>query len=188
MAPPARWPAERLGCAARFCAGGAACADVGWRRFPVRIAAGSTPPTRRKPRDNSGYRGFRRSRACRRESDLLDLDLDVDAGGEVEALERLDGLRGRLHDVDEALVDAHLEMLAGVLVDVRRPDHAEAADLGRERHRAVDLGLGAHDRLDDLLRRLVDDLVVVGLEPDPDLLTSCVCHAPSCPSGSSTTC
>jgi hypothetical protein len=52
-------------------------------------------------------------------SDLLDLDLDVDAGGEVEALERLDGLRGGLDDVDEALVDAHLEVLARVLVDVR---------------------------------------------------------------------
>src|SRR6266487_6807164 len=110
-------------------------------------------------------------------SDLLDLDLDVDAGGEIEALERLDGLRRGLDDVDEPLVDAHLEVLARVLVDMRRPDQAVAADLGRERHGTVDLGLGAHHRLDDLLRRLVDDLVVVGLEPDPDLLTSCVRHA-----------
>jgi hypothetical protein len=49
----------------------------------------------------------------------LDLDLDVDTGREVETLEALDGLAGGLHDVEEALVDAHLEVLAGVLVDVR---------------------------------------------------------------------
>ena len=91
--------------------------------FRSSIAAGSTPPTRRKLRNSSGYKRFRRSRPRRRRgtavSDLLDLDLDVDAGGEVEALERLDGLRGGLDDVDEALVDAHLEVLARVLVDVR---------------------------------------------------------------------
>ena len=49
----------------------------------------------------------------------LDLDLDVDARGEVEALERLDRLARGLDDVEEALVDAHLEVLARVLVDVR---------------------------------------------------------------------
>src|SRR5262245_6104348 len=52
-------------------------------------------------------------------SDLLDLDLDVDACGQVESLQRFDGLARGLHDVDEPLVDAHLEVLAAVLVDVR---------------------------------------------------------------------
>ena len=52
-------------------------------------------------------------------SGLLHLQLDVDARREVEPLKRLDGLAGRLDDVDQALVDAHLEMLATVLVDVR---------------------------------------------------------------------
>src|SRR6478609_1062167 len=101
----------------------------------------------------------------------LDLDLDVDASREVEALEALDRLARGLDDVEETLVDAHLEVLARVLVDVRRADHAEAADLGGQRYRSPHLRLRAHDRLDDLLRRLVDDLVVVSLEPDPDLLT-----------------
>src|SRR5438876_5286388 len=106
----------------------------------------------------------------------LNLDLDVDAGGEVEALERLDGLARWLDDVEETLVDAHLEVLARVLVDVRRAHDAEPADLGGQRHGATDLRLRAHDRLDDLLRGLVDDLVVVGLEPDPDLLTLRISH------------
>ena len=71
-----------------------------------------------------------------------------------------------LDDVDEPLVDPHLEVLAGVLVLVRRPDHREAVLLGGQRDRALDGGAGAHDGLDDLLGRLIDDLVVVGLQPD----------------------
>ena len=58
---------------------------------------------------NVGHRGLT----------LLHLQFDVDAGGEVEALQGLDGLAGRFHDVDQTLVDAHLEVLAAVLVDVR---------------------------------------------------------------------
>src|SRR3954454_8124835 len=34
---------------------------------------------------------------------LLDLDLDVDAGGQLEALERVDGLRTRFEDVEQPL-------------------------------------------------------------------------------------
>src|SRR5581483_7380656 len=102
---------------------------------------------------------------------LLDLDLDVDAGRQVEPLEGVDGLRRRLEDVEQPLVDPHLEVLARVLVDVGGADHAVTVDLGGERDGAPDTGLRADDRLDDLLRRLVDDLVIVGLEPDPDLLS-----------------
>jgi hypothetical protein len=72
-------------------------------------------------------------------------------------------------------VDPHLEVLAGVLVLVRRADHREPVLLGRQRDRTLDLGLGAHDRLDDLaVSRLVDHLVVVGLQSDSNLL---LCHA-----------
>src|SRR5688500_11932496 len=50
---------------------------------------------------------------------LLDLDLDVHAGRQLEALQRVHGLRRRLEDVEQALVDPHLEVLAAVLVLVR---------------------------------------------------------------------
>jgi len=56
----------------------------------------------------------------------LNLDFDVDAGREVEALKRVDRLRRVLDDVEQALVDPHLEVLAAVLVLVRRTDHREA--------------------------------------------------------------
>src|SRR5829696_2720716 len=55
-------------------------------------------------------------------SGLLDLDLDVDPSRQLQPLQAVDRLRGRLEDVEEALVDAHLEVLAAVLVLVRGPD------------------------------------------------------------------
>ena len=67
---------------------------------------------------------------------LLELDLDVDAGGEVELAERVDRLLRRLEDVEQPLVGADLELLARLLVDVRRAVHGEPLDVGRQRDRA----------------------------------------------------
>src|SRR6476620_1934769 len=78
-----------------------------------------------------------------------ELDLDVDTGRQVESHQRVDRLRRGVDDVDEALVGAHLEVLAGVLVLVGRAD----------------------DAVHVLPRRGVDHLVVIGLEPDADLLS-----------------
>ena len=106
--------------------------------------------------------------SCRKTSEL---DLDVDAGRQVETHQRVDRLRRGVDDVDEALVGAHLEVLAGVLVLVGRADDAVDVLLGRQRHRAGDLRTRTGDRVHDLARRGVDHLVVVGLEPDADLLS-----------------
>src|ERR1700686_4179180 len=70
----------------------------------------------------------------------LQLDLDVDAGGEVELHQRVHGLRRRIDDVQEALMGAHLELFAALLVDMRRAVHREFLDSGRQRDRATDLG------------------------------------------------
>src|SRR5262245_39570629 len=51
------------------------------------------------------------------------LDLDVHARRDVQLLERFHRLSGRARDVDEPLVDADLELLARLLVDVRAPEH-----------------------------------------------------------------
>src|SRR5687767_13394961 len=100
-----------------------------------------------------------------------ELDLDVDTGRQIEAHQRVDGLRRGVDDVDETLVRAHLEVLARVLVLVGRADDAEHVLLGRQRHGAGDLGTRAGDGVHDLARRGVDHLVVIGLEPDADLLS-----------------
>src|SRR3954447_168268 len=105
-------------------------------------------------------------------------DLDVDAGREVvEALERVDRLRRRLVDVDEPLVRADLEVLARVLVLERGSDHAVDVLLRGQRHRAGDRRARAGRGLDDLLRRRLDGRVVVGLQPDADLVLGGGCHS-----------
>src|SRR5688572_9822830 len=100
----------------------------------------------------------------------LRLDLDVDAGGKVEAHERVDRLRRGRVDVDEPLVGADLEVLPRVLVLEGTPDHAVDVALGRQRHRARDGRAAPLGRLHDRRGALVDELVVIGLEADSDLV------------------
>src|SRR6201999_2005950 len=97
--------------------------------------------------------------------DLL-LDIDVDAGRQIDAHEGVNGLRRRIKDVDQPLVRAHLEVLPRVLVLMRRADDAIHVLLSRQRHRTYDTGTRADDGFDDFARRCVDSLMVVGLEPD----------------------
>src|SRR5246127_1286316 len=104
-------------------------------------------------------------------SESSELDLDVDASRKVEPHQRVDSLRRRVDDVDQPLVRAHLEVLARVLVLVRRADDAVHVLLGRQRHGTGDARAGTGHRVDDLPRRAVDDLVVICLEPDADLLS-----------------
>src|SRR5215470_2849630 len=86
----------------------------------------------------------------------LQLDLDVDAGGEVELAERVDRLLRGVQDVEQPLVGADLELLARLLVDVRRAVDREALDTGRQRNRSSHAATGATDRFDDLAHRLVE--------------------------------
>src|SRR5918996_1100403 len=99
-----------------------------------------------------------------------ELDLDVDAGGEVELHQRVHGLRRRIDDVEKTLVRAHLELLAALLVDVRRTVHRELLDLGRQRNRTPHLRTRALGGVDDFTRRRIEDAVIERLEPDPDIL------------------
>src|SRR5271165_1958113 len=102
--------------------------------------------------------------------DLL-LDVDVDTGRQIDAHEGVNGLRRRIEDVDQPLMRAHFEVLPRVLVLVRGADDAVHIFLGRQRHRPYDARTGADDGLDDLARRGVNSLMVVGLKPDADLLS-----------------
>src|ERR1700685_2059850 len=89
-------------------------------------------------------------------------DLDVDARRQmVQALQRVDRLGGRLVNVDQALVRADLEVLAGVLVLERRADHAVDVLLRRQRDRAGDAGAGPLRGLDDLAGSPVYGVMVV---------------------------
>src|SRR5918996_246809 len=104
---------------------------------------------------------------------FLELQFDVDPGRKIESLERVHRLRRRIDDVEQPLVRAHLEVLARVLVLMRRPDDRVDRTLRGERDRTVDARARTSHRLDDLLCALVDDLVIVGLQPDPNLHSGC---------------
>ena len=66
-----------------------------------------------------------------------------------------------IDDVDQTLVSAHFEVLAAVLVLVGRADDAVHVLLRRQRHGADYRCACARDRLNDLPRRNVNDLVVI---------------------------
>src|SRR5262249_41040301 len=98
------------------------------------------------------------------------LDLNVYAGGDVEAHQRIHRLGSRLQDGDEPPVRAHLELLARVLVDEWAAGDRGAPDPRGER------GGANHDRprpfpgLHNLLSRLIEDLVVERFQSDADAL------------------
>src|SRR5271170_5293332 len=100
----------------------------------------------------------------------LELDFDVDAGGEIELHQRIDGLRRRIDDVEHALVGTDLELLARLLIDMRRAQHGELLDFGRQRDRAAYPRTGPLCGIDDLAGRLVENAVIVGPQSNADVL------------------
>src|SRR5271170_1158976 len=109
-------------------------------------------------------------RICLFPNRALELDLDVDAGGEVELHQRIDRLRRRIDDVEQSLMRAHFELLAALLVDMRRAVDGELLDLGRQRDRPTHLRAGALRRIDDLARRRIENAMIERLEPDANVL------------------
>src|SRR3954462_14735541 len=94
------------------------------------------------------------------------LDLDVDAGRQIELHQRVDRLRGRLENVDQPLVRPDLELLARLLVHVRRAQHGPLVFRRRQRNRTRQPRARPLGGVDDLGRRLVEYPVVVRLEAD----------------------
>src|SRR5215213_757951 len=108
-------------------------------------------------------------------------DLDVDARGQmVEPLERVDRLRRRLVDVDQALVRPDLEVLLRVLVLEGGPDHRVAVLLRRQRHGTGHRRAGARGGLHDLLGSRLYGRRVVGLEADSNFVLLGCCHVSFC--------
>src|SRR5687768_540695 len=92
------------------------------------------------------------------------LDLDIDAGWQIQLRQRVDGLRARIENVDHALVRLELELLARLLVDVRRAQHRPPLRLRRQRNRPRYLRPRLLRRPHDVCGRLVDEGVVECLE------------------------
>src|SRR5579883_2948388 len=104
-----------------------------------------------------------------------ELDLDIDAGGEVELHQRVHRLRRRIDDIEHPLMRADLELLARLLVDMRRAQHRELLDPGRQRDRSPHPRARPLGGVDDLARRLIEDAMIIRPEADADVLTV-YCH------------
>src|SRR5438093_251079 len=138
-------------------------------REPSRSRTQACGPTRRMPHTLRLVAG-RGRRAATVIGMALELDLDIDPGRKIELRQGIDGLGRRIQDVEEPLVGADLELLAGLLVHVGRAEHRPPTDRGREQDGAGHAGARPSNRLDDLLDRPVEEPVVVGPETDADLL------------------
>ena len=103
--------------------------------------AGGAPEVRR------GY-FWRSARRSPTKGVRLHLDLDIDAGRQVEGGQRVDSLGVRIEDVDDPLMDTHLELLAGVLsMKVERLTVHSSSAVGAAP--ADHAGAAARRRLDD---------------------------------------
>src|SRR5206468_8593666 len=95
---------------------------------------------------------------------------DVDAGGQIELHQRIDRLRGRIDNIEQTLVGAHLELLAALLVDMRRTVDGELLDARRQRNRSANLRAGPFRRVHDLTRRRIENSMVERLETNANIL------------------
>ena len=96
----------------------------------------------------------------------LDLDGDVDSGWQIELAQFVNGLGGRLNDIQQSLVRADLKLIHRLLVDVRGAIDGELLDPGRQRNRPGYLRAGALGRLDDLGGRSIQNAIIKSLEAD----------------------
>jgi hypothetical protein len=81
---------------------------------------------------------------------------------QIELHQRVHRLRRRVLYVQQTLVRAHLELFARLLVDVRGTVHRDLPDVPRQRDRPDHARARALRRLNYLLRRLVEQAMVVG--------------------------
>src|SRR6202521_810467 len=94
------------------------------------------------------------------------LDLHIHARGQIKLHQRIHRLLRRLKNVEQALVSANFELLPRLLVHVRRSQHAILVLHRGQGNWPRNLSHGTAGGFDNLARRLVQNAVVVSLEPD----------------------
>src|SRR5689334_23471093 len=99
---------------------------------------------------------------------LGQLDLYVHTCGQIELHQRVDRLRRRLHDVEQPLVSPNLELLARLLVDVRRAVDGELLDARRQRNGTANESTRAARRVGDVASRLVEHSMIESLQANTD--------------------
>lgn len=104
------------------------------------------------------------------------LDFNINASGQAQLIERFDCLCCRLHDVDQPLMRADLELLAGFLVDMRTRLYRVSLDTRRQGNRPMHNRASPLRRIDNLGRALIQNRVIVRFHPDSNYFTSMTSH------------
>src|SRR5579863_1337219 len=94
------------------------------------------------------------------------LDLDVHACRQVELHQRVDSLLCGFENIQQTLVRTNFELLTRLLVDVRRTQHTVLVFHRGQWNRPRDLRARALRGLDDFTRGLIQDAIVVSLQPN----------------------
>ena len=92
---------------------------------------------------------------------LLDLDLNIHAGRQVETHEHVDGLWIGFKHVDQTIVGADLKVLVGVFINEGWPANGVLLDAGGQGHRANNLGATAFRSLNDALCALIQNAMII---------------------------
>src|SRR5436190_3619016 len=133
-----------------------------WASAPAREAAGTQPGADLRRYHPICPRGGRRL--------LRQLKLHVDACSKIELHQRVVRLRRGLHDVEQPLVRSHLELLARLLVDVRRTIDGEFLDPRRKRDGPANESTRAARRVGDVASSLIEHSMIERLQANPDVL------------------
>src|SRR5579872_2173430 len=94
------------------------------------------------------------------------LNLDVHTRGQVELHQGVDRLLRGLENIEQPLVGTNFKLLARFFVHVRRTKYAVLVLHLGQRNRPRDLRARPLRGLDDLTRGLIQDAVVVSLQPN----------------------
>src|SRR5687767_2897809 len=134
------------------------------------MVTGTCSPASVKTRVIPSFCAIRPDRIALPRQSFSELDLNIDTGRKVELHQSIDGLRGRVDDVDQPFMGTHLELFTTLLVDMRRPIDSELLDPRGQRDGPAHFGAGPLGGVHDFPRRSVEHSVIEGFEADADIL------------------
>ena len=100
----------------------------------------------------------------------LQLDLHIDTRGEIKFHQRIDRLRRWIDDIEQPLVGADLELLATLLVNMRRTVDRELLNPRWQRNRTAQRGTSPLRGIGDLAGSSIEHPVIEGLQTNADVL------------------
>src|SRR5487761_800560 len=99
------------------------------------------------------------------------LDFHVNSRREIELHQRVHRIRSRTQNIDQALVRAHLKLLARFFVHVRGAQHGPTIDDRGQGNRPRHFRARAPRRFDNLARGLIENAVIVSLQTNANFFS-----------------